>query len=337
MQQLSFQSYGRGMRNEGGFYFGKNIVGMISPRDKDIILSPKLTENVSFGLDYRSQFLYSTEKKKTDFQDMTGSAYLNASLAKNIDVTARYDFVNSIWEAFGTAKILPNESYIKVGSFIPNYGIRLDDHTSYTRGGDFGLLFSTGTVQGLYFSPFYVETGLELGLNLSSTATFTASVGKSKFNSVFAADPTYTARFEYMPSIDKMTFLLGGSFASAKTRNFGNFLSTKMFGGFAGFGYERFAILGEYNIAEDYTGTGIISNALMVETSYQIITGLDAVVRYDSFDSNTDLDDDEHSHIVLGVEFFPFSFFEIRPQYRFNIESPEKNNDALVVQFHFWY
>ncbi len=332
-----FNPTGGGMRNESGFYFGKNIVGMISPRDQDIILSPKLTENVSFGLDYRSQFLYSAEKKKTDFQDMTGSIYLNASIAKNIDVTARYDFVNSIWEAFGTAKILPNESYIKVGSFIPNYGIRLDDHTSYTRGGDFGLLFSTGAIQGLYLNPFYVETGLELGLNLSSISSLTASVGKSKFNSVFTTDPTYTARFEIMPSIDKLTFLLGGSFASAKTRNFGNFLSTKMFGGFAGIGYERFTIMGEYDIANDYIGSDIKSNALMVEASYQITVGLDAIVRYDSFDPSIDLNDDEHSHLVLGMEFFPFSFVEIRPQYRINIETPEKKNDALVVQFHFWY
>jgi hypothetical protein len=38
----------------------------------------------------------------------------------------------------------------------------LDDHTSYTRGGDFGLLFSGGAIQGLVYHPFYIETGVEL-------------------------------------------------------------------------------------------------------------------------------------------------------------------------------
>src|SRR3989339_1656985 len=61
------------MRNENGFFFGKNVVSMISPRDEDFKLSPKLSESVSFGFDYRSQFLYSQEKKRTDFQDMSGS------------------------------------------------------------------------------------------------------------------------------------------------------------------------------------------------------------------------------------------------------------------------
>lgn len=328
---------GGGMRNENGFFFGKNVISMISPRDKDFSLSPKLTNNISFGLDYRTQYLYSQEKNKTDFQDMTGSIYLNASVAKNIDVAARYDFVNAIWEAYGIAKILPNESYIKVGSFIPYYGIRLDDHTSYTRGGDFGLLFTTGAIQGLYYNPFYVETGVELGANLSDKAMLTASIGKSKFNSTFSTDPTYTARFEATPSIDKANFLFGGSFASTKTRNLGSYLSTQMYGGFAGFGYERFTLTGEYDIAKNYIAAGMKSSAYMVEATYQILVGLDAVARYDSFDPNIDLKNDEHAHVVLGVEFFPYSFVEIRPQYRFNIENPETKNNAIVVQFHFWY
>lgn len=328
---------GGGMRNENGFFFGKNVVSMISPRDKDFSLSPKLTDNISFGLDYRTQYLYSQEKSKTDFQDMTGSVYLNAAIAKSVDVVARYDFVNAIWEAYGVAKILPNESYIKVGSFIPYYGIRLDDHTSYTRGGDFGLLFTTGAVQGLYFNPFYVETGIELGANFSDKAMLTASIGKSKFNTTFSTDPTFTTRFEITPSIEKANFLLGGSFASTKTRNLGNYLSTQMYGGFAGLGYGIFTLTGEYDIANNYLAADMKSKAYMIEATYQVMVGLDIVTRYDSFDPNIDIKNDEHAHLILGVEFFPYSFVEIRPQYRFNIESPDQKNNAFVVQFHFWY
>ena len=59
-----FNPTGGMMRNENGFFFGKNVISMISPRDQDFKLSPKLTDNVSFGFDYRSQFLYSQEKKR---------------------------------------------------------------------------------------------------------------------------------------------------------------------------------------------------------------------------------------------------------------------------------
>jgi hypothetical protein len=274
---------------------------------------------------------------------MNGSIYLNASVSEKIDVSARYDFDWSLWEAYATARILPNDSYIKVGSFIPNYGIRLDDHTSYTRGGDFGLLFSTGTVQGLFYTPFYLETGIELGANISDIATLTASVGKSKTNTTFAVDPTWTARFELTPSIDKVNLLFGGSFASTKTKSFNplngslSYLPTQLYGGFAGFGFKQFSLMGEYDIASDYLASGKKSSAMMIEAAYQILIGLEAVVRYDRFDPNINISKDELSHLVLGFEFYPYSFVELLPQYRINLEDPKVDNDAFVLQFHFWY
>ncbi len=325
------------MRNDNGFYFGKNVISMISPRDKEFPLSQKLSDNVSMGFDYRYQILYSQEKKKSDFQDMTGSVYLNASVSKQIDVLARYDFINAIWEGYAIAKILPNDSYIKVGSFIPYYGIRLDDHTSYTRGGDFGLLFSTGQILGLIYNPFYIQTGAELGVNISDFANVTASIGRNKSDALFATSPTFTSRFEITPAINKLNFLLGGSFASAKIRNLGNYNTMQMYGGFAGFGYENFTLMGEYDIAKDYVVQGTKSSAEMVEATYQLMVGLDAVVRYDRFDPNINISNDDHAHLILGFEFFPYSFIEIRPQYRFDIEHPDVANNAFVLQFHFWY
>ncbi len=329
------------MRNENGFFFGKNVVSMISPRDEDFKLSPKISENVSFGFDYRSQFLYSQEKKRTDFQDMSGSIYLNASISQKIDVLARYDFVQSIWEGFATARILPNESYIKVGTFLPNYGIHLDDHTSYTRGGDFGLLFANGSIQGLIYNPFFLTTGVELGANFSDIASLTASVGKSRLNGTLNTDPTWTARFEITPTINKVGLLFGASYSSTKTKLFGptgaQTLPTQLYGGFAGIGYKGFSLMGEYDMTSDYVGDGIKSSAMMIEAAYQLMIGLEAIVRYDRFDPNIDKSKDEHAHLVLGFEFFPYSFVEVRPQYRLNIEDPNLDNNAFVLQFHFWY
>ncbi|MDQ7817833.1 MAG: hypothetical protein RDU14_12480 [Melioribacteraceae bacterium] len=325
------------MRNENGFYFGKNVVSMSSPRDKDLILSPKLTENISLGFDYRSQFIYSQEKDRADFQDMTGSIYLNASISRSIDVLARYDFINSIWEAYGVARILPNDSYIKVGSFVPYFGIRIDDHTSYTKGGDFGLLFSIGTLQGLIYNPLYTEAGIELGANISDWGLITASVGKSKFNASLTTDPTFTSRLEVNSSIDKMNYFLGGSFASTKVRAAGKRLNTILYGGFVGFGTQDFSLMGEYDVANDLLAQDIKSNAMMIEASYLLTVGLEAILRYDKFDPNKDIENDELAHLVFGFEFFPYTFIELRPQYRINLEEPSRNNNAFVLQFHFWY
>lgn len=95
--------------------------------------------------------------------------------------------------------------------------------------------------------------------------------------------------------------------------------------------------MGEYDMTSDYVGDGIKSRAMMIEAVYQLMVGLEVIVRYDRFDPNIDKSKDEHAHLVLGFEFFPYSFIEVRPQYRLNIEDPNLNNDAFVLQFHFWY
>lgn len=325
------------VRNENGFFFGKNVVSLISPRDEDFKLSPKLSESVLFGFDYRSQFLYSSEAKRSDFQDMSGSIYLSAGLAQNIDVIARYDFVHRLWEGYGILRILPNESYIKVGSFVPYFGIRLDDHTAYTRGGDYGLLFSKGIAQGLIYNPLYTEAGIELGANIAENIFLTASVGKPKSNPLFAFDPTYTTRIEFTPRIDKLQMLAGASYASLKTNTGNEILNSQLYGAFAGVGLKRFSLTGEYDIAKDYLGNGVQAKAFMLEASYNVMVGLDAVVRYDKLDTGLDYGDKIFAHLIFGFEFFPYSFVEVRPQYRINYAGDNDKSGSFVLQFHFWY
>ena len=320
------------MRNDNGFYYGQNILSMISPRSDEFKMSPKLNDNISIGMDLRGQFLYSQEKNRTDFQRMEGSIYTNINLSKKINILTKYDFVNRNWEAFGVARILPNNSYIKGGSFKPNYGIRLDDHTAYTRGGDFGLLYTTGARQGLIYDPLYLEAGMEIGVYVSKFMFITASAGSNLYNRTLTKDPSYTARVEVTPSIGRIGLLFGGSYATASIPGRTNF-----YGGFAGIGYDRFALLGEFDRANDLRAPNLKSNVYMIQTSYVILEGLEAIARYDRFEPDITTSKDNVAHLIVGFEFIPYSFIEIRPQYRFIIENPSVNNDAVVLQMHIWY
>ena len=321
------------IRNLDGWNWGKNTLSMLSTRDKDFLMSPKLNDNISIGLDYRTQFLYSQEKSRSDFQQMTGSIYGNLAIAKNINFVTKYDFVNYLWEGYAVARILPGNGYIKAGSFTPNFGIRIDDHTAYTRGGDFGLLFTQGAYKGLIYNPYYTEAGVEVGIYGGDILFATASAGSNLFNNrTLSKDPTYTARVELTPRISNIGLLFGGSYAAAKIPQ-----TSEMYGGFFGLGYDQFSLLSEFDLASDVIGTGVKSNVLMVEAEYEFLLGLDAIVRYDRLDPNKDVDKDEVSHIIVGLEFQPYSFIEIRPQYRFILEDPSVKNDAFVLQLHFWY
>jgi len=317
---------GGGIRSLDGWHWGKNTLSMISARDKDFIMSPRISDNISIGLDYRMQYIYSQSSNRTYFQNMTAALYTNFALSKQLNLVGKYDFVNELWEGYGVANILPANGYIKAGVYTPNFGIRLDDHTAYTR-------------EGLIFNPFYREAGVEIGFFAEDWLYASASVGSSlsDVTSNYTKDPTYTARAEITPRLGEVGLMFGGSYAAVKLLGSEGSLNTKLYGGFFGFGYEEFSILAEYDLANDHSTPDVKSNVLMVEAAYGILTGLDAVVRYDRIDYNNAVDSDEISRMVFGFEFHPYSFIEVRPQYRLVLEDPSVDNDSFVLQLHFWY
>ena len=94
--------------------------------------------------------------------------------------------------------------------------------------------------------------------------------------------------------------------------------------------------MGEYDIAEDYLAGGTKTKAMMIEATYNLTVGLDAVVRYDKLETGQLTGDTKFAHLILGVEFFPYSFVEVRPQYRINYAG-DSNEGSFILQFHFWY
>lgn len=337
---------GGNLRTTRGWNFGKNTLAIISP-DKEFKMSNKIGENLQFGVDYRGQYLVtlSDSTSKSDFQRMAGSIYTSIGLSEEITAFARYDFIQSVWEGYVVAKILPNDSYIKGGTFSPNYGIRIDDHTAYTRGGDMGFLFATDQRRGLIYDPRYVETGAEVGAYISDFAFLTASVGNPR-TQLFQSDPTYTANLMIKPTLESkgLNFFVGGSFARFRgiiPPSFNKFPAVTMYGGYLGFGYKNFTIMAEYDLADSYIYTDTSSGALMTEAAYKIINGLEAVVRYDRFDPNPDNKNDNIDRVIVGCEFFPYAFIEIRPEFRLQMQKDSLGEDithkSIVVQFHLWY
>lgn len=329
---------GGALRNKSGWGFGKNNLAMYSSFDEEDGMqpSPYVGKNILLGLDFRTQYLlYSdSSKTRTDFHKMTGAVYFGVEASEKLSIQSRYDFLQSIWEAYAVASILPNGGYLKFGTFTPNFGIRIDDHTAYTRGGDMGI--SAGT-NGFLYNPFYTETGIELGYYFGELAFLTASAGSGGFPS-FQKDPTYTARIEFNPPInDNFSLMFGGSFASAKLGFAPSIRNANFAGGFLGVGFDKFTLLAEFDQSKSLFVNEKKSNALMLEAAYKISKGLEAVVRYDKFDPDADADKNEVSHIVIGADYFPISFLEIKPQFRINGEDPKMDNNLFVLQFHVWY
>ncbi|MEJ5304782.1 MAG: hypothetical protein WHV63_02455 [Ignavibacteria bacterium] len=324
-----FNPTGGIIRNKDGWTYGKNNLTLL--RSNTTTTTNKLSENLTLGFDFRFQYLYSQQLKKTDFHKMAGSVYSNFELTDKLNFISTYDLYRGYFQGYGILNILQKEGYIKIGSFYPSFGVHLDDHTAYTRSGDAGLL-SSSTSQGLIFESGYFQTGIEAGFFPTDYSFITLSAGQDK--SPFRSDLSYIGRIELTPELYNVNFLFGSSYGIF--RNFTN--KFDLLSVFAGLGFRRFSLLTEFVNASDYVSQNVDSQFWMMEISYRIRNGLDLVARYDRAVSDLNIKTNYSSHVIIGFDFYPYSFVEIKPQFRINLENPkvEKNN-SFVLQFHFWY
>jgi hypothetical protein len=331
------------MRDEGGWSYGKNNLRMFQMHSSDdsFELSPKIGKNISFGFDLRTQFLvhFKDQSTRTDFHKMTGSMYLNTEISDELSFFGRYDFVQGIYEAYGLVNAFEN-AYIKVGAFTPNFGIRIDDHTAFTRNGDYNKM---GSVYGLGFNPLVTQTGIEAGYRPVESLFITASAGGNGSPNG-RIDPAYTANILFTPEIsDEFHVMFGtsaGLYRNTDVATFQN-LNTGLIGGYMGFSLADFTFLAEYDNAADLYQKDSTMHALMIEGAYRLTKGFDLVLRYDAFTGDDPYTNDGSkltlSHVIIGAEWYPYSFIEIKPQFRIYTEDPSEKNNLLVVQFHFWY
>ena len=286
---------------------------------------------------------------------MTASFYGSILLSKKISFYFKQDFVNIDYgwsysgpEVFGIAKLFPHNGYIKAGIFMPDYGWRLDDHTTYTRGGDISIGNGWFAANGLFFNPNYKDIGVESGFNIDDF-TITASILNGTGNQshyYLSTDKAYTGKIEYLGKVSDLNYRLGVS-------GYG-FKSYKMGAITAGFAYDDWILYGEV----DFTHHKLLDptnaihpidehanmSAAFAELDFQAIQGLWLTGKYDMSDPFNGIADNDLTpttnavqRLIFGLEFFPYSFVELRPQYRHFIEKPSADNDQALIQLHMWF
>ncbi len=280
----------------------------------DYNFNPQLNDDILLGGDIRFQYLYDGSQKKTTFQSMEGSLYSLFRLFTSTSLFVKYDFANTAYEAYGLYKFNSDNSYIKIGAFEPSYGIRLDDHTAYTRGGNLGFLQGLPQV-GLFFVPDYRDLGVELGTRFDDLfVTVDATNGDGLSNINFTSQKAFIGKVEYLT---KGNFMVGASAYLAG--------STKMYGLQAGLGIgDQLSILGEFDLANSLPGLtqthgNAKSTAAFVEATYFIINGLSATGRFDYF--RTIAGGPIYERYAIGPDIYPLPHLDFMPQVRFNLNN----------------
>lgn len=319
---------GGGMRKAFGVTYGQEELPVPSWQEESGYegFSTKLNEFIAFGADLRTLAIAQEgdPSGRSSFFQMQTDVYASAQLVKKASLYVSKG-QGDRFEAFGLANVLPLGGYVKAGWFAPAYGIRMDDHTMFTRS---KTLFASSGGQ---------DAGLELAVS-PGPVTLTAAVS----NGTSATTDNNQAkavlgRAEGSFAVSIVNVNLGGTYYN----NASSTGVTTLYGAFAMVSLsENLTLLGEVNRRRDFLNTGAAvtsQNILSLELDYVITQGLDLKIGYDFFDEDIEYTSGTEQRFVFGAEFYPLAGIELRPMLVIQKEEPTDitNNQALVL-FHLY-
>lgn len=301
-----------------------------------------ISDHLQIGGDFRLQGVQyndSDSTRESAFFPMQAEIYAFLKLNENAGIFAKLglprrggDANKEYWVLLSN---LPQKSWLRIGRSIPNYGLRVDDHTSFIRGGNLEKTrFGLDVKEGLIFTPILHLTPpaiLELGVPMFGGLQWTSSISTSIINNSEELN-NLTTQFNYTGSInDNITYM--GGFSYMQEINF------SMLGISGGISFSDFTWTFEADQAENWID-GNTSLALYDEIAWEIIQGVQLIGKYDFFDPKTDWQTGSISRYTFGAEIYPLNIMEIKLQARFNQLDQDNSttpDPEYLIQTHFWF
>jgi hypothetical protein len=236
-------------------------------------------------------------RDRSTFFVMEGTFSVAATLSERLTLVYANEQGSSL-EAFGLVSGLPWGSYLKVGRFVPAFGLEEEDHTTFTR-------------SGLGPSPHPADSGIEWILARTSCYINLALTNGTIAAGPFDANPqkAVTARAFWMN--DRIGYGVSGNLDRPARGSFGGGAEHHYaYGAFAHFHQGPMVLMGEYGRAstefdEDERTDGrssLDAQAFFVEALYRIGEGPTLKAKYDRLDPDTDFAEDASDRIGLGIE-----------------------------------
>jgi len=338
---------GSGLRND----YGSNVVALEELPFKrwqakgDEDWDGTVGDHLQVGGDFRVQGIQygntaDTTRKSAVFP-MQAEVYAYLELHENAGLFTKLSAKSSETEFWGLFKVLPQNGWIRVGQTLPNYGIRLDDHTSFIRYGNTPNRTSVGLDQeGLHLfwsimgtkKPFMIELGLPFGNGFQ----FTASGGTPLIPIPGSPNNPYE-----MKNITSQLYFARsfGKFSPMFSVNFMKENDLSLMGIAGGLSFSKFTWTFELDKAENLID-GKNSYAYYDELAWEIKQGVHLIAKYDFFDPDEKFLTGAISRYTLGVELFPLNILEIKIQARLSEVDKVgfiQPDPEYLVQIHTWF
>lgn len=346
---------GGGLRNPYGVKYSRDelFMNFLKKINKETELNTQITKGIQIGSDMRMIFIDDQIAEgipnfNTFFQ-MQGDLYVHAKMNKYLSLLVAPGLyipnnsgsgaVPTKYEIYGLISNLPAGLYMKIGRFLPNYGIRIPEHRAYQRN------FND------FYTPYADDAGIEVGIAPSFfTLTAALSNGSSTDvtgtrNNTFDFDNQKqfltSADFRWADKKSKYTFGIGGSFLTNPfkwdpTNNI-NALR-QLAGGFLSVGlFQRVAILGEFDYNRlkiaDSVSTRRDFTTIFGEVDIRVVKGLEAKFQFENYNPQLGIKDAplQMRRYSFGLEFYPMTGLEIETIFRY-VDEPGKTTDPFTGQ-----
>lgn len=278
------------------------------------------------GADFRTLYFVRKQGATNDnaFFEMQGDIYLDFHVARKIHMFINKGLRNG-FEIFGLADVLPASGYVKIGKFLPDFGTRIDDHTTYIR---------TYTGFTPEFTPRPELTGMEAAI---SPGPFTVTGGvynaADDIGAATQKQKAFLGRAEGMFELGEKTHLGLGANVFSRQTVLG--YTTSLMGALGSFSYLNYTLFGEADIIKNNGNSGVDGFVSYAELDAMVVQGLDLKLAYDFYDPDKNLKTGSLSRYSFGFEFFPIGGVEVRPIYRIIKDGTTGHEFDLLVHFYF--
>ena len=305
-----------------------------------------ITDNVQIGGEFRIQS-YESESGSATFP-MQAELYANIDINKDVNIYFELPMgqngLADNYDIFLLFNELPSNMWLKIGKTSPNYGLMIDDHTSFIKSGngsklnliDDNVYFDSGLrdlFNPLNSKPILIETGFSFGKGLYLTLDVSQNLMgnyKDEFVNVVSS-------FTYMKDFKNWSLMLGSSLMKEKEMN--------LMGIFGGVSISKLTMTFELDRAYDLFDLDNYESSLAAYTQivYKPIQGFHLVAKYDFFDYNETIQNGAINRYSYGFEFFPLNMLEIKFQIRdYNTNYLVNNvkfdySQEYLLQLHAWF
>ncbi|MBC8346852.1 MAG: hypothetical protein ISR82_03075 [Candidatus Marinimicrobia bacterium] len=319
---------GGGLRNDYGIAYGMDDLAGKVPQ-KFSSYSGIVLNHIQIGGDVRFQSVTKSKGKAPDglaFFPMQANIQFKTEWKNYV---AKLELATLQEDGGFQLRFNKKSGYVKAGVGKPSFGMKLPDHTVFTRGGNIKLVNGDHR-EGMPFIPTLKNAPLlEIGqywrdIHYSFGSTKGYFYDKSK---------SFYGRIEYYFSSGSLNKMIGASFLR-ETKALDGLQMLNLNGGIS---QGKFSWMGEATIAENLViGRSIASYS---ELTWMIKKGLNISGRIDFFDESMIYTEDAIRRTTFGLNYVPLPFVDIK----FQIRStqlwggvPSKGMEILS-QIHLWF